>query len=64
MSCASVVDVLAFFFQTHDPTTLNRQGNDIGASYRSAIFYLNEEQRRVEETIANIEASACGPGRS
>src|SRR5262245_39959814 len=40
-------DVLAFFFQIHDPTTLNRQGNDVGTSYRSAIFYLDEEQHRV-----------------
>jgi peptide-methionine (S)-S-oxide reductase len=51
-------------FQIHDPTTLNRQGNDIGTSYRSAIFYLDEEQRRVaEETIADVEASGLWPGK-
>jgi len=58
-------DVLAFFFQIHDPTTLNRQGNDIGTSYRSAIFYLDEEQRRVaEETIADVDASGLWPGKA
>jgi peptide-methionine (S)-S-oxide reductase len=57
-------DLLELFFQIHDPTTLNRQGNDIGTSYRSAIFYLNEEQRRVaEETIADVEASGLWPGK-
>jgi peptide-methionine (S)-S-oxide reductase len=56
-------DVLEFFFQIHDPTTLNRQGNDIGTSYRSAIFYVDEEQRRVaEETVADVEASGRWPG--
>ena len=56
--------MLEFFFQIHDPTTLNRQGNDIGTSYRSAIFYLDEEQRRVaEETIADVEASGLWPGK-
>src|ERR1700730_18539142 len=42
-------DQLEFFFQIHDPTTLNRQGNDMGASYRSAIFYSSDEQKRVAE---------------
>src|SRR6185369_11766907 len=41
--------LLEFFFQIHDPTTLNRQGNDRGASYRSAIFYTNEEQKRIAD---------------
>jgi peptide-methionine (S)-S-oxide reductase len=57
-------DVLEFFFQIHDPTTKNRQGNDIGASYRSAIFYTSEEQKRVaEDTIADVEASGLWPGK-
>ena len=57
-------DLLEFFFQIHDPTTLNRQGNDVGMSYRSAIFYLDEEQRRVaEDTIADVEASGLWPGK-
>jgi peptide-methionine (S)-S-oxide reductase len=57
-------DLLEFFFQVHDPTTLNRQGNDIGTSYRSAIFYLDDEQRRIaEETIADVEASGRWPGK-
>jgi len=56
--------LLEFFFQIHDPTTLNRQGNDRGASYRSAIFYTTDEQRRVaNETIADVEASGLWPGK-
>jgi peptide-methionine (S)-S-oxide reductase len=57
-------DLLELFFQIHDPTTRNRQGNDVGASYRSAIFYENDEQKRVaEETIADVEASGLWPGK-
>lgn len=55
--------MLEFFFQIHDPTTLNRQGNDIGESYRSAIFYTSDEQKRVaEDTIADVNASGLWPG--
>ncbi|WP_406320254.1 peptide-methionine (S)-S-oxide reductase MsrA [Streptomyces sp. NBC_01637] len=55
--------ILEYFFQIHDPTTKNRQGNDFGASYRSVIFYLGGEQRRVaEDTIADVEASGLWPG--
>ena len=57
-------DLLEFFFQIHDPTTKNRQGNDVGMSYRSAIYYADDEQRRVaEDTIADVEASGLWPGR-
>jgi peptide-methionine (S)-S-oxide reductase len=56
--------LLEFFFQVHDPTTLNRQGNDRGTSYRSAIFYTSDEQKRVaEDTIADVEASGLWPGK-
>jgi len=56
-------DILAFFFQVHDPSTLNRQGNDIGTSYRSAIFPLSEEQAQTaRETIADVDASGLWPG--
>src|SRR5687768_8763600 len=55
--------LLEFFFQIHDPTTKNRQGNDLGASYRSAIFYLNEDQKESAKTvIAEMEASKKWPG--
>lgn len=57
-------DILEFFFQIHDPSTRNRQGNDTGASYRSAIFYTTEEQKRVAlETIADVDASGLWPGK-
>jgi len=56
--------ILEFFFQIHDPTTRNRQGNDIGDSYRSAIFYTSDEQKSTaEETIADVNASGLWPGK-
>jgi len=57
--------ILEFFFQIHDPTTRNRQGNDRGTSYRSAIYFANDEQKRVaEETIADVDASGLWPGKA
>jgi len=57
-------DLLEFFFQIHDPSTMNRQGNDKGPSYRSAIFYTSEAQRKVaEDTIADVDASGIWPGK-
>ncbi|GES44505.1 peptide methionine sulfoxide reductase MsrA [Rhizobium dioscoreae] len=57
-------DLLEFFFQIHDPTTRNRQGNDVGLSYRSAIFYTSEEQKQVAlDTIADVDASGLWPGK-
>ncbi|MFF4535199.1 peptide-methionine (S)-S-oxide reductase MsrA [Streptomyces aureus] len=56
--------ILEYFFQIHDPSTANRQGNDIGLSYRSAIFYVDDEQKRVaEDTIADVDASGLWPGK-
>ena len=56
--------MLEFFFQIHDPTTPNRQGNDRGPSYRSAIYYIDDDQRRVaEDTIADVDASGLWPGK-
>ena len=57
-------NILEFFFQIHDPTTRDRQGNDRGASYRSAIFYTSDEQKRIaEDTIADVDASGLWPGK-
>ncbi len=56
--------LLEFFFQIHDPTTLNRQGNDRGTSYRSAIYFTNDEQKAVAlDTIADVDASGLWPGK-
>ena len=57
-------NLLEFLFQIHDPTTRNRQGNDVGTSYRSTIFTLDDEQRRIaEETIAEVDTSGLWPGK-
>ena len=57
-------EILELFFQIHDPTTKNRQGNDLGLSYRSAIYYLDDAQRRVAaDTIADVDASGLWPGK-
>lgn len=56
--------ILEFFFQIHDPTTLNRQGNDLGISYRSGIYYLDEDQHAVAlDTIADVNVSGLWPGK-
>ena len=56
--------LLEFFFQIHDPTTLNRQGNDLGTSYRSAIYFTSDEQKAVAlDTIADVDASGLWPGK-
>jgi peptide-methionine (S)-S-oxide reductase len=58
----SFTELLDVFFTVHDPTTLNRQGNDVGTQYRSAIFYTSEEQRRrAEEAIARLNAARAFP---
>ena len=57
--------ILEFFFQIHDPTTANRQGNDRGTSYRSGIYYLSDAQKRMaEQTIADVDASGLWPGKA
>jgi peptide-methionine (S)-S-oxide reductase len=56
--------LLEFFFQIHDPTTMNQQGNDRGMSYRSAIYYVDEDQKTVaEETIKDVDASGLWPSK-
>ena len=56
--------ILEFFFRIHDPSTPNRQGNDIGLSYRSAIYYVDAAQKAVAlETIADVDASGLWPGK-
>jgi peptide-methionine (S)-S-oxide reductase len=56
--------ILEFFFQIHDPTTANRQGNDQGSSYRSAIYYVNDVQKQTAlDTIADVNASGLWPGK-
>lgn len=56
--------ILEFFFQIHDPTTRNRQGNDLGTSYRSAIYYVDDKQKKTaEDTIADVNASGLWPGK-
>ncbi|MVA23173.1 peptide-methionine (S)-S-oxide reductase MsrA [Agrobacterium vitis] len=63
-SKTSFRELLEFFFQIHDPSTPNRQGNDVGVSYRSAIFYTSEEQKKTaEDTIADVDASGIWPGK-
>ncbi len=57
-------ELLEFFFQIHDPTTRNRQGNDVGTSYRSAVFYTDRRQKEIaEDTIADVDASGLWPGK-
>ena len=57
-------EILEFFFQIHDPTTKNRQGNDVGASYRSAIYYLSDAQKvMAKATVADVDASGLWPGK-
>jgi peptide-methionine (S)-S-oxide reductase len=57
-------DLLEFFFQAHDPSTMNRQGNDMGMSYRSGVYFTSEEQKRVAlDTIADVDESGLWPGK-
>ncbi len=63
-SVISYRKILEFFFQIHDPSTANRQGNDVGTSYRSAIFYVDDQQKATaEDTIADVNASGLWPGK-
>lgn len=62
-SVVSFREILEFFFQIHDPSTLDRQGNDIGSSYRSEIFYTSDAQRAIAcDTIEDVNASGLWPG--
>ncbi|WP_338703191.1 peptide-methionine (S)-S-oxide reductase MsrA [Streptomyces sp. Q6] len=64
-SVTSYRDLLEFFFQIHDPSTRDRQGNDIGRSYRSAIYYADEAQHTIAlDTIADVDASGLWPGKA
>ena len=64
LPASAIGGILEFFFQIHDPSTRNRQGNDVGSSYRSAIFYTSDEQKRIaEDTIADVDASGLWPGK-
>ena len=61
----SLDEVLRTFWEGHDPTQGMRQGNDVGSSYRSAIFYTSDEQKRIaEDTIADVDASGLWPGKA
>ena len=63
-STISYRELLEFFFQIHDPSTVNRQGNDRGMSYRSAIYYVTDEQKAIAvDTIADVDASGLWPGK-
>ncbi len=63
-SILSYREIMEFFFQIHDPSTKNRQGNDIGMSYRSAVYYTSDAQKQVaEQTIADVNASGLWPGK-
>jgi peptide-methionine (S)-S-oxide reductase len=63
-SKTSFRDLLEFFFQIHDPSTLDRQGNDVGTSYRSAIFYTSDDQKKLaDDTIADVDASGIWPAK-
>lgn len=63
-SVTDLREILTFFFQIHDPSTKDRQGNDRGSQYRSAIFYSDEEQRQITlDTIADVDASGLWPGK-
>ena len=63
-AATSYRELLEFFFQIHDPSTQDRQGNDLGSSYRSAIYVVDDEQKAVaQDTIADVDASGLWPGK-